>query len=176
MNWNKFFATVVLLSGPCCFAQAPMAETENPAKRNPLFSIAVTPPDDPIKLGSPIPVTVTVTNISGKDAAWPSERGLNTPYKVCRYLLMKDGHEVEMTVFHRKITGRQRPDDPQEVETGSTISLPVPPGVIFKFTIDMKRLYEIRGPGMYTLEASLFDESSKTIVHSKNLSLAIASQ
>ena len=107
MKWNKFFATVVLLSGPCCFAQAPAAETEKPAKQNPLFSIAVAPTDDPIKLGSPIPVTVTVTNISGKDAAWPSERGQNGPYKEFRYLLMKDGHEVEMTVFHRRITGRQ---------------------------------------------------------------------
>jgi len=176
MKWNKFFATVVLLSGPCCLAQAPTAETEKPAKQNPLFSIAVAPADDPIKLGSPIPVTVTVTNISGKDAAWPSERGQNGPYKEFRYLLMKDGHEVEMTVFHRKITGRQRSDDPQEVEISSTISLPAPPGVVRIFTINLKRLYEIKEPGAYTLEVSLFDKSSKAIVHSNNLTLAVGSQ
>jgi len=110
------------------------------------------------------------------DAAWPSERGQNGPYKESRYLLMNDGHEVEMTVFHRKITGRQRSDDPQEVEISSTISLPAPPGVVRIFTINLKRLYEIKEPGAYTLEVSLFDKSSKAIVHSNNLTLAVGSQ
>lgn len=163
MKWNKFFATVVLLSGPCCFAQAPTAETEKPSKQNPLFSIAVAPTDDPINLGSPVPVTVTVTNISGKGAAWPSERGENGQYKEFRYLLMKDGHEVEMTVFHRTMLTDRR----------SAISLTVPPGVVRIFTINLKRLYEIKEPGLYTLEVSFFDESSKAIVHSNSLTLEI---
>jgi hypothetical protein len=153
-----------------------MAATEKPAKQNPVFSIAVAAPDGPIKLDLPILVTVTVTNISGKDAAWPSERGQDGKFKDFRYLLMKDGREVETTVFHRRITGRQRPDDPQEVETGSTILLLHPAGVMFIFKIDLKRLYEIKEPGVYTMEASLSDESTKTTIHSNNLTLKIASQ
>jgi hypothetical protein len=97
MKWDNFFATVVLLSAPCCFAQAPTPETEKPAKQNPLFSIAVAPSDDHVKLGSPIPVTVTVTNISDKNAAWQLGRGQKGPYKEFRYLLMKDGREIETT-------------------------------------------------------------------------------
>ena len=173
MKWNRFIATAALLSGPYCFAQAPMADTEKPANQNPLFSIAVAPSDEHIKAGSPILVTVTVTNISGKNAAWPLGRGQNGPFKEFRYLLMKDGHETEMTVFHRKIVGRQRSDNAQELEAGSTIGS-VPPGVVRIFTRDLNCLYEIKEPGVYTLEVSLFDEASKkTIVHSNNLTLEI---
>jgi hypothetical protein len=133
-------------------------------------------PRRPHQVGVPILVTVTVTNISGTDAAWPSERGQNGAYKEFGYLLTKDGREVETTFFHRRITGRQRPDDPLEVESGSTILLLHPPGVMFRFKIDLKRLYEIQEPGVYTLEATLFDDYSKTKVHSNKLTLKIASQ
>jgi hypothetical protein len=46
-------------------------------------------------------------------------------------MLTKNGTEVETTVFDRKITSRQRPGDPQEVQAGSSISLPHPPGKMF---------------------------------------------
>src|SRR5882672_3492270 len=100
MKRDKFLALVLLLSGPNCFSQTPPAATAKP-KQNPVFSIAVAPPDDPIKLDSPILITVTVTNISGREAYWASDRGADGGYTDFRYLLMKDGHEVETTLFHR---------------------------------------------------------------------------
>jgi hypothetical protein len=139
------------------------------------FRPGAAPPYDHIELDSPILITVTVTNISGKEAAWASERGADGKYTDFRYLLTKDGREVETTLFHRVITGRQRPDDPAKVWTGSTILLAHPPGVMFKFKIDLTRLYEIKESGVYTVEASLFDDYSKTIVHSNTLTLKIAS-
>jgi len=39
--------------------------------------------------------------------------------------------------------------------------------------IDLKRLYEIKEPGVYTLDVSRFDEDSKTMVRSKTLTLKI---
>jgi hypothetical protein len=81
---------------------------------------------------------------------------------------------VETTFFYRKITGRQRPDDPEEVWAGSYFPVLHPPGLIYQMTIDLKRLYEIKEPGVYTLEVSRFDQDHKTKVRSNTLTLKIA--
>jgi hypothetical protein len=174
MNGRKLLAMVVLFCGPCCFAQA-ASNTANQVQTflNPVFSITAVPPDGSIRLGTSINVTVTVTNISGKEIYWESERGKDSVYKAFVVLLKKDGREVGTTFFQRKISGRQRQDDPAEVDSGSSISLPHPPGKMFAMTIDLKRLYEITEPGLYTLDVSRFDDYSKTIVRSKTLTLKI---
>jgi hypothetical protein len=86
---------------------------------------------------------------------------------------VKDSREVETTFFHRKITGRNRPDDPDEVWAGSFIVLPHPPGLIYQMQVDLRRLYEIKEPGAYTLEVGRFDQDHKTQVHSNTLTLKI---
>jgi hypothetical protein len=174
MRWSLLLAAVVLLLGRSSFGQT----TANPAKEKPAsstpeISITVDPPAAPIRVESPVVVTVTVTNISGKEIYLESTRSQHAAYRDFAYLLLKDGHEVETTFFHRKITGRNRPDDPQEVWSGSTILLPHPPGTIYVMKIDLKRLYEIRDPGVYTVEVSRFDEASKTMVRSKAVALKI---
>jgi len=176
MNKRKLFAMVVLFCGPCCFAQtASNTANEKQTSPNPVFSVTVAPPDGPIRLGSSINITVTVTNISGKEIYWESDRGKDSVYKAFVVLLKKDGREVETTFFHREISGRQRPDDPREAGSGSSILLPHPPGKMFAMTIDLKRLYEITEPGLYTLDVCRFDDYSKTIVRSKTLTLKIVS-
>jgi hypothetical protein len=150
MSWIRFVALAIPLSGSCCYGQAsPSAATEKRATANSVFSIAVDPPVGAIHLGSPINVALTVTNTSGKEIYWVSDRGKDTVYKTFAILLMKDGREVETTFFNRKISGRNRPDDPQEVETGSSISAPLVPGKMFVMAIDLTRLYEIKEPGLY---------------------------
>lgn len=175
MKWSKLFAMVVLFSGPHCFGQtSPNAPTEKLPMVDPGYSIAVAPPNGPVRLGSPINVIVTVTNTSGKELYMASDRGKDGTYKDFVVLLMRHGREVETTVFHRRIRGRQRPDDPPEVESfGSSILLPHPPGKMFVMTIDLKRLYEITEPGAYTLDVSRFDDYSKTTVRSKTVTLKI---
>jgi len=171
------FVIAVLLSGQLSFAQTSAISS---AKQSPplssVLSITVDPPPSPIRLGSPvINVTVTVKNISDKEIYLETVRtgNFSAGYMDFNYLLMKDGHEVETTFFHRKITNRQRPNDPQEVWGGSFILLPHPPGVIYQMKIDLMRLYEIKEPGGYTLEVIRFDQDHETKVRSNTLTLKI---
>jgi hypothetical protein len=166
--------TFALLLGPCCYGQtSPCPPSDMPKSSSPVFSISVDPPSAPIHLAGPMNITVTVTNVTDKEIYWDSDRGKDTVYKAFEIGLMKDGHEAETTFFHRRITGRQRADDPMEVESGSSIALPHPPGKMFVMTIDLKRLYEIREPGLYTLDLSRFDDYSLTTVRAKPLTLNI---
>jgi hypothetical protein len=65
-----------------------------------------------------------------------------------------------------------RPDDPAEVEEGSSLAFPHPPGKMFVMTIELNRFYEIREPGPYKLDISRLDDSKST-VHSKPVTLNI---
>jgi len=165
---------VVLLLGSCCLGQtSPNAATEKSTSPAPTFSIEVAPPVGPIRLGVPLNVIVTVTNISDKDIYWVADFGKDTIYKAFAFLLVKDGREVETTFFHRKITGRTRADDPLEVEHSNLMPFPHPPGKMFTMTIDLTRLYKITEPGLYTLDVSRIDDDSKTTVRSKTLTLKV---
>jgi hypothetical protein len=109
MKWISSFTMIIALLGPSCFGQTPPnAVNGNSATLKPEFSIVVTPPAGPIKLGVPVNVSVTVTNVSGKEIYWTAESP-DTAYRAFNILLKKEGQKVETTVFHRKITGTQRP-------------------------------------------------------------------
>ncbi len=172
MTRTKQIVVAVLLFGSCCFGQSsPNATTQKPTSSSPAFSLAVDPPAGPIRLGSPVNVTATLTNITTGDINLSSDKSGNGMYTDFTYSLTKDGHEAETTYFDRKITGRQRADDLQEVGAGSSILLPHQPGKVFVWTIDIKKLYQITEPGSYTFEVSRFDEYSKTVVRSKTVTL-----
>jgi hypothetical protein len=161
------FVTLGII-GYGCLAQT----TESTASPQPAFSITLSPPAGPISAASPIEIKITVQNISGKDIAWEAEFG-DTAYKAFHFSLTKGGHEVETTFFHRKVRGKPQPEDPDEVSSGNSFLATFAAGRSVVQTIDLKRLYQITEPGLYTLEVSRFDGESATIVRSKTLTLKI---
>lgn len=163
-----------MLFGQSCLGQTSLTTASpTPPTSSPQFVIAVNGPPSPVHLDSPININITVTNISGKEIWWQWDRYKEAVYKAFRFLLTKGGHEVETTFFHRKVTNRQRADDPPEVASGSLFPVSYPPGKMFTVTIDLKRLYEIKEFGTYTLYVSRDNENSKTTIRSDALTLNI---
>ena len=148
------------------------AQSQGASAQTPLFSITAVPPSGSFHVGKPIEVQVTVKNISGKEINWAYHR-TDIAYKAFQVRLTQSGHEVETTFFHRKITGRQRPDDPQEVASGSIILLPLAADASFTWTLDLTKLYKIESPGKYDLDICRYDDYSKTNVCSKSVTLTI---
>lgn len=142
---------------------------------NSSYSISLAQPVSAFTLSSEIKVPMTITNITNGDIFWSAVVGTDkdTWSRGFHFLLMKDGKEVETTFFHRKITGRQRHGDPDEVDRGDTVLLPKPPGIIFVLTIDLKRLYQITEPGKYTLQVTRMAEDNMTITRSNIVTLEI---
>lgn len=164
---------LALIATSCCAQDQANTAPQRP-RPDPGFSIVVTSPATPIKLTGPINVTITVTNNTNHTIGWSSDLSKETQYTAFRYDLERNGHEVETTFFDRKVTGRQRPGDPNEVYMSpSSILLPHPPGKMFEMTIDLKRLYEITEPGEYSFHVSRYDETTKTTVRSNTLPLEI---
>jgi len=149
----------------------PASSAESASLSKPAFSITIAP-SSPLDLSAPIEISVTVKNVSNTDMSWEAEYG-NTAYKAFDVSLTRGNHSVGTTFFHRKIRGKQRADDPHETAGGSSVVSMVPPGKAFTETIDLRRLYDITEPGMYTVQVSRYDEASKMVVHSNTLTLKI---
>ena len=162
-----------LLAGTCSVAQVGPSSSR-PAPASPRFTIVIGPVENPCKAGGPLLVTFLVTNISDEKIAWRSERAGEIALKEYSYLLRRDGREAKTTVLNRRLTGRQRPDDPPEVEQSTSILLLHSQGVMFTIKVDLTRLYEINEPGEYTLDISRFDEDSNTAVHSNTLRFKVS--
>jgi hypothetical protein len=117
---------VVLFFGPYCFGQATADRPTNEApKVNPGYSISVSSPSELFRLGSPINIAITVT-AGDKEIYWRAEKSA-TAYRAFHFLLSKDGREGETTTFHRRITGRERPDDPPGDFGAALLCLPLRP-------------------------------------------------
>jgi len=169
----SFLGAALFLAELSLGQTSPKTAGPSPQSPSPAFVIALDGPAPPVHLDSPINVNITVTNVSGKAIWWEWDRHQDAGYKAFAFLLTKGNQEMETTFLHRKLSGRNRADDPVEVETGSPFPVSYPPGKMFTITIDLKRLYEIKEPGVYTLYVSRLDENSKTTVHSNTLSLKI---
>ena len=150
------------------------AQSQGASALTPLFSLTTVPPSGSFHVGKPIEVQVTVKNISGKEIYWAYHRS-DIAYKAFRVRLTQNGHEVETTVFDRKITGRPRPDDPVDSDWfgGSTIALPLASDASFTWKLDLTKLYMIQSPGIYKLDICRPDQYSKTNVCSKSVILTV---
>jgi hypothetical protein len=173
MKRSKLFPTLMLLFGACCFGQGSSIQiTRKSSNADPGYSITVSSPSEPIRLGSPINVAIDVT-VGNKEIYWRAEKG-DTAYRAFHFSVTKDGRVAETTVFHRRITGKPRRDDPPPEGFGtSSILSSVAPGKTFTLTIDLTKIYEITEPGVYTLDVSRTEEDNKTIVRAKPLTLNI---
>jgi hypothetical protein len=162
---------ILVLAWGHCYAQT--VTSAKAISQKPVFSITLAAPAEPIHLGTPINLTVTINNVTTKEIYWEADRGKNSVYKAVNISLVKGGHEPETTLLNRRIHGKQRADDPVDAGSGSSIVLSYPPGKMFTMTIDVTKLYQITEPGQYTVEASRYDDDSKTIVRSNFITLDV---
>src|SRR4051812_29491656 len=125
MGSLALYGLALALSGLLSSAQSTPPQIPSPSDLSkPSYSMTLTSAAE-TRLGGPLEVTLAVTNISNSELFWRVYR----PYPGLmgfRFLLTKDGQEVETTFLHRVLTGRQRPEDPPEVWSGDSIILPKP--------------------------------------------------
>ena len=173
---NIGFAAITLLLGLPCSGQA------NPNQALPAitsqaanYTITISPPSSPLSLQAPLLVEVYYTNTTTST--------IYLKVMVCsictaeQMFLTKDGKEVEPTPFQRMSTARGLPSDFKDAPRvrGHTVDSRFPPGVFWKYNLDLRKLYNISEPGRYTLSASRTEDTrdGKIVVRSNTVTLDI---
>jgi hypothetical protein len=141
------------------------------------LAITLSTTTDQSKVGEPIPVVVTLTNVSKtlvrlRVLGLPegSYRGLGWRFT----LMTADGHKVPKTAFHRAISGEYLPGDPAIDVDPDFINYVLKPGMSDRTTIDVRKLFNISQPGLYFFSVEMpVNKDSKVAIESQPLRLNV---
>jgi len=172
-QWRVVMALIPMMVYPLSGQQQ---GTASAAPGSPL-AISLSTGTDQLKVDAPIPVVVTLTNISNSPVRL---RLLGLPegsYRRLRWrftLSTTDGHEIPKTPFHRAISGEHRPGDPAIDVDPDFLNYTLKPGMSDHTTIDVKKLFDITQPGLYLFSVEMPENAdSKIAIKSQPLQLNV---
>ena len=173
MKFRVQYVLVLLFAVNCFGRMGGGPQDPAPTKETAHLSIGLSEAQSQYKIDRPILITITMTNNGKTDFTWLSDRpdpayrnfwfSLRTPQDV----------DVPMSAYHRKIKGKQLPQDPVQAATGSSMFATLSPGQSVQFVVDLNKIYEIDKPGTYRLIVGRDDELNKISVRSKSLQVTL---
>ena len=137
------------------------------------LTIAASSASDHFTVGSPIPVVITLTNVSRAPISFEIDYP-NAEYHLFRFSLTTNGKEEPKTAFHRAITGEYLPGDPAIEAGGGSDVYTLKPGQHVQYPVDVKKLYSITQPGSYLFSVTMAANiDNKGDINSKPLQLTV---
>jgi len=163
----RVLATVIAWGALACAQNAP--------KVQPSITVAIAAPQTVVKLGDPIVLRITETNISGHDLQETfSPSGL--PGVALRRMDVKlydsEGKPVEETDYGGTIHMRPRHGNGPAFYSGFGGTV-LKAGDSFTEISDLNKEFVLEKAGKYTVQAQEFDRSSKTLVKSETITLTL---
>lgn len=151
-------------------------ESSASSKKQPAIKVTLTAPQKPIKTGSTVEVSVTITNISNDAFTYVQQAvadhgGFDYKFTVRG----SKGSEPPLTEFHQALKGRENPKylTRNTPLSGSLVYRQFLPAQSFTSTVDLSRLYDLRKPGTYTVQAKVFDSHDKRTVESNVVTITV---
>ena len=151
-------------------ASAPAANVAEPPLQQPVggedYTVAIGGPQDAVRTGSDVRVTIALRNVSNHQIAFAHKPGTNNPEFSYR-IEVKDakGHLVEETAYGREALQHQQ-EESRMVEY-------VQPGKAAVQTAHLAKLVNLNRPGRYTVQVSRKDAKSGVVVRSNELTLNV---
>jgi hypothetical protein len=188
VRFGSVISTLLVLVG--------LADAQGIPAVKPSFSVATSATRAEVKIGTPIVLKLTMTNISDHDLRF-SVRVLQCPPLISRWVEVRqvqvqlydsEGNPVPLTLYGGVVQGRsgeyasRRAKVPlhgkgareQGVGCGGGGTLGVlKPGESLTEDADLSKEFELRSPGRYTVYAQRWDEDRKAQVKSDRISLTV---
>jgi hypothetical protein len=130
------------------------------------FTVAIGAPQDEVKVGSDVRLTIALRNVSDHQIAFAHRPGANNAEFSYR-IEVKDaaGHVVEATAYGREALQHQQ-EESRMVEY-------VQPGKAAVQTAHLEKLVNMNRPGRYTVQVFRKDVKSGAVVRSNELTLNV---
>jgi dipeptidyl aminopeptidase/acylaminoacyl peptidase len=132
------------------------------------FAIAISVPQDEVRVGSDVPVKIALRNVSNQKIVFDHRPGANNP-EFSFEIAVKNakGKMVEETAYGRKASdARRRQEEDRTVEY-------VQPGGSAVQTAHIAKLVSLSRPGWYTVRVSRKDSVSGEVVRSNEVKFAV---
>ena len=163
----KAEAAVAAAPGVAARGQSrPEAETITTGQAS--FSIAISVSPDEVRVGSDVPVRITLRNVSNRQIVFGHRPGVNNPeFSYAIEVRNAKGQMVEETAYGREATdARRRQEEDRTVDY-------VQPGGSSVQTAHLAKLVSLSRPGWYTVRVSRKDAGSGEVVRSNEVKFAL---
>ena len=136
-----------------------------------LFSLTLLAPNEPVKTGSELSLTITVTNTSDHNLSFGIAPGIAPDQTMSYNIEIRDtrGQEAPPTPFLRDLREHPTPT------SGSVFGYTLTPGNSYKEQLVITRLYVLR-PGKYTIQVARSQEprpNTAAIVKSNTITITV---
>jgi hypothetical protein len=159
----------LLVLAPALAGLAGIGGAQDAPRPHPSFSIKLTGPEAEVKVGAPIPLKVTFTNISDHDFRTGSIPCSECKTGARRDIDLKvydsDGKLVPEMPYGRRIHGREADQLRTPV---SVFSSAIKPGNGFRENANLREEFELQKPGRYTVQAERPDPYSNGLMVKSN--------
>jgi len=152
---------------------SPVSQNKQPANvPKPQVSVTISSPNVATKIGSPILVKVTITNISDHDMIVPALplEDLRSQFRI--EVRDSQGNEVSL---RKPLHPSTMPPKPEDLPMGGQRGIFLPPGGSSVFDVDLLQIFNLNQPGNYTVQAKHFNGPDKSWVKSNTISLTVTS-
>lgn len=167
--WFTIFCAVVLAQ-----------QVAPPTKARPRFSLNVVAENKEVKVGDPVIVTSTLTNVSGNELSITMDLAAKGEVNAHDGVIVRDsnGKEPPKTDFHRDLKG-EAPSARSVSGSSTTItvmnfrSFSVSPGAKFVQQIEVSKLYDLSKVGSYSVQLTGIDDVTKIVVKSNAITITV---
>lgn len=160
--WHTILGTA--LAAACAFGQSEAAV----GTKQPQFTMDINAVQSPVKSGSDVRVTISLTNTSTHEIrVLRSKYDDGRPYKI--EVLDDAGQPARLTKYGRQVL-KDEGGPFQIVGGGGHITLK--PGVIMRDTMLLSDLFDLRPPGKYTVQLQRPDDAG-TSVKSNTITITV---
>ena len=145
---------------------APSTGAQETTASVPTFTLAVTAPSSPYKLGDSIRLRVKLTNVSDHMIYIPVPPGPEWGDRVYNFKLT-DSAGIPITKWRDLMPPKN------ELKHGSSRTEFVKPTEVLDQEVSLEKTFKITSAGRYTLRVSLWDYSAKTVVGSNEVTIEV---
>lgn len=148
-------------------------ETKPTDSKTPRFSVTISSTDPVVKSGSSIWVDATVKNTSGQDISVHMTNPAEFAYRI--EVRNEKSARAPETKLGRERNNRTTAEDEREpvVIISKGTNSPLKTGKTITDHVDVTQMYDLSGPGKYTIQFERFDEESKTFVMSNMTTVTV---
>jgi len=139
----------------------------------PSVKITISTSATQFKLGEPVRLEISLTNISGKEIFVGRSVSANDIDDYDLFVVDNHGKSAPTTASYRFFKGKRQPGDPMFYSTYSRGILLVSPGQSVKNGIDVGKAYKIGQPGVYKIWVERLDQTRNQRVRSNIITVTV---
>lgn len=138
----------------------------------PVFSVAISVPQDVVASGAEVKVKIVLKNTSDHEIG-VARSSREDQGEFHNKIVLRDEHGNLVQMKERGNNGGKGQNDTDSVIQETMVVFPLKPGELLKDGFIVSKAYDMSKPGKYSIQVERIDDESKTVVKSNTITVTV---